>query len=55
MIRKLTAVIRGQFAVLTLQWDYYPVVSSINLHDTYLNTQLGTIYIVMNVIEIDKG
>ena len=45
---------RGQFAVLPLKLNCYLAVSNINLHDTYLNTQLGTIYIGINIIEIDK-
>ena len=46
---------RGQFAVLPLKWDCYLAVSSINLHNIYLNTQLRTIYINIDIIKKDKG
>ena len=45
---------RGQFAVLHLKWDYYLAVCSINLHGTYLNTQLGSIYNDINIIIKDR-
>ena len=41
---------RGQFAVLSLKWNCYLAVRSINLHETYLNTQLGSIYNDINII-----
>ena len=44
----------GQFAVLPLMWDCYLAVRSINLHETYLNTQLGFIYNDMNIIIKDR-
>ena len=43
----------GQFAVCPLKWHFYLGVCSINLHDTYLNTQLGTINFDMNIIKIE--
>ena len=46
---------RGQFAVLPLKWDCHLAVSSINLRNIFLNTQLGTIYINIDIIKIDKG
>ena len=45
---------RGQFAVTSLKWDCYLAVRSINLHETYLNTQLGSIYIDINIIIKDR-
>ena len=44
---------RGRFAVLSLRMDYFLVVSSTNIHDTYLNTQLRYVYIDISIIEID--
>ena len=41
------------FAVLSLTRDYFLVVSSTNIHDTYLNTQLRYVYINISIIEID--
>ena len=46
---------RGQFAVLPLKWDCYLAVGSINLHNIYLNTQLRTIYINIDIIKKIKG
>ena len=45
---------RGQFALLSLKWDCYLAVRSINLHETYLNTQLGSIYNDINIILKDR-
>ena len=45
---------RGQFAVLPLKWPCYLAVNSINLHDIYLNNQLGTINIDVNIIKKDR-
>ena len=44
---------RGRFAVLSLRRDYFLVVSSTNIHDTDLNTQLRYVYIDISIIEID--
>ena len=44
---------RGCFAVLSLRRDYFLVVSSTNIHDTYLDTQLRYVYIAISIIEID--
>ena len=49
-----TAVNRGQFAVPPLRRDDYLAVSIINMIGIYLNTQLRTIYININIVEIDK-
>ena len=38
-----------------LRRDYYLVVSSINMIGMYSNTQLRTIYIDINIVDIDKG
>ena len=35
--------------------DDYLAVSSISMHGIYSNTQLRTIYIDINIVEIDKG
>ena len=43
----------GQFAVCPLKWHFYLGVRSIYLHDTFLNTQLGTINFDMNIIKIE--
>ena len=43
------------FCVLPLRRDDYLGVSSIDMHGIYLNTQLRTIYIDINIVEIDKG
>ena len=48
-----TAVVRGRFAVLSLRRDFFLVVRSTNIHDTYLNTQLRYVYIDISIIEID--
>ena len=47
-----TAVNSGHFAVLPLRMDDSLVVSSNNIHDIYLNTQLGTKYNGLNIVEI---
>ena len=39
----------------TLRRDDYLAVSSIDMQGIYLNTQLRTIYIDINIVEIDKG
>ena len=39
--------------MLSLRRDYSLVVSSINIHDTYLDTQLRYVYIDISIIEID--
>ena len=44
---------RGHFALISLRRDYYLAVSSTNIHDTYLNTQLRSIYIDISIVEID--
>ena len=44
---------RSRFALLSLSRDYYLAVSSTNIHDTYLNTQLRSIYIDISIVEID--
>ena len=46
---------RGQFAVLPLKWNCYLAVSSIKLHDTHLDTQLGAIDISIDIIKLEKG
>ena len=38
-----------------LRRDYYLAVSSINTIGMYSNTQLRTIYIDINIVDIDKG
>ena len=38
-----------------LRRDYYLAVSSINMIGMYSNTQLRTIYIDINIVDIDKG
>ena len=48
-----TAVVRGQFVVRPLKRDNYLGVSSIKVHNIYLNTQLRIIDI--NSEEIDEG
>ena len=40
---------RGQFA-LSLKWDCYLAVCSITLHETFLNSQLVSIYNDINII-----
>ena len=45
----------GQSAVCPLRRDDYLAVSSINIHNIYSNTQLGTIYIDINIVDADKG
>ena len=45
---------RGQFAVFHLKRHCYLAVRSINSHETYLNTQLGTINMNLNIINIDR-
>ena len=40
-LRKKSMSMRGQFALFPLKWDRYLAVCSINLHDSYLNTQLS--------------
>ena len=45
----------GLFAVLPLKWACYLAVSTINMHDTYLDTQLLITYIDINIIKKDKG
>ena len=42
----------GHFAVLPLRRDDSLVVSSANIHDIYLNTQLRTKYNGINIVEI---
>ena len=44
----------GLFAMLPLKWACYLSVSSINMHDTYLDTQLIIIYIDININKKDK-
>ena len=44
---------RGHFAVLSLSWDHFLVVSITNIHGTHLNTQLRYVYIDISIIEID--
>ena len=46
---------RGSFAVLSFRRDDCLVGSSINIHDIHLNTQITTIYIDINIVEIDAG
>ena len=46
---------RGLFDVLPLKWACYLAVSSINMHDTMLNTQLIITSIDTNIIKRDKG
>ena len=43
---------RGHFALLPLRMDGNLAVSSINIHDIYLNTQLKNLYIDINIVEI---
>ena len=38
-----------------LRRDDYLAVSSTNMHDIYSNTQLRTIYIDINIVDMDKG
>ena len=45
----------GQFALRHLRGDDYLAVSSNNMIGMYSNTQLRTIYIDINVVDIDKG
>ena len=54
-LRGYIAVNRGQVAVLALRRDGYLAVRNIDMHSIYLNTQLKTIYIDINIVEIDKG
>ena len=44
----------GQFAVRPLRRDGYLAVSSINIHIIYSNIQLRTIYININIVDIDN-
>ena len=46
---------RGYFAVLSLRRDNFLAVSSVNIHDIYLNIQLRTLYIDMNIVKIYAG
>ena len=41
--------------MLPFRRNEYLAVSSINIHGIYLNTQLRTIYIDINIVKIDKG
>ena len=41
--------------VLSLRRDNFLAVSSVNIHDIYLNTQLRTLYIDINIVKIYAG
>ena len=41
--------------MLPLRSDDSLAVSSVNIHDIYLNTQLRTLYIDINIVEIYAG
>ena len=45
-------IYRGYFAVLSMRRDDFLAVGSVNIHDIYLNTQLRTLYIDINIVEI---
>ena len=46
---------RGYFAVLSLRRDNFLAVSSVNIHDIYLNTQLRTLYTEIDIVKIYAG
>ena len=52
---RMTAVNRGYFAVLSLRRDNFLAVGSVNINDIYLNTQLRTLYIDINIVKIYAG
>ena len=54
-LRIETAVNRGYFAVLSLKRDNFLAVDSVNIHDIYLNTQLRTLYIDINIVKLSVG
>ena len=41
--------------VLSLRRDDSLAVSSVSIHDIYLNTQLATLYIDINIVKIYAG
>ena len=45
----------GYFAVLSLRRDDFLAVGSVNVQDIYLNTQLRTLYIDINIVKIYAG